>query len=97
VIILPAAVYGQNVMSEGSVRQWCKMFKDGPTNDEERSSWPSVVTDDLVLSFNQKICKSGRFTISELSCEFPNISCTVLYEIITDRLGYHNFCARWVH
>jgi hypothetical protein len=30
-------VYGQNVMSEGSVRQWCRMFKDGQTalHDEE--------------------------------------------------------------
>jgi hypothetical protein len=23
------AVYGQIVMSEGTVRQWCRMFKDG--------------------------------------------------------------------
>jgi hypothetical protein len=23
------AVYGQNVMSEGTVRQWCRMFEDG--------------------------------------------------------------------
>jgi hypothetical protein len=23
------AAYGQNVMSEGTVRQWCRMFKDG--------------------------------------------------------------------
>jgi hypothetical protein len=23
------AVYGQNVMSEGTVRQWCRIFKDG--------------------------------------------------------------------
>jgi hypothetical protein len=22
-------VYGQNVMNEGTVRQWCRMFKDG--------------------------------------------------------------------
>jgi hypothetical protein len=31
------AVYGQNVMTEGTVRQWCRMFKDGPTkvHDEE--------------------------------------------------------------
>jgi hypothetical protein len=30
-------VYGQNVMSEGTVRQWCRMLKDGRTNvhDEE--------------------------------------------------------------
>jgi hypothetical protein len=23
------AVYGQNIMSEGGVRQWCRMLKDG--------------------------------------------------------------------
>jgi hypothetical protein len=26
------AIYGQSVMSEGTVRQWCRMFKDGQTN-----------------------------------------------------------------
>jgi hypothetical protein len=97
-IIPPAAVYGQNVMSEGTVRQWCRMFKDGRTNvhDEERSGRPSAVSDWLVQSVNQKICERRRFTISELSCGFPHISRTVLYKIITDRLGYHKFCARWV-
>jgi hypothetical protein len=49
-IFPPSAVYGQNVMSEGTVRQWCRMFKDGRTNvhDEEQSDPPSVVSDDLV-------------------------------------------------
>jgi hypothetical protein len=42
---------------------------------------PFVVHDDLVQSVDQKICERWRFTISELSCEFPQISCTVLYEI----------------
>jgi hypothetical protein len=27
-----AAVYGQNIMSEGTVRQWRRMFKDGRAN-----------------------------------------------------------------
>jgi hypothetical protein len=33
------AVYDQNVMSEGTVRQWCRMFKDGQidVHDEEQS------------------------------------------------------------
>jgi transposase len=41
------AVYRQNVISEGFVRQWCRMFKDGRTNvhDEERSGRPSVVSE----------------------------------------------------
>jgi hypothetical protein len=51
----------------------------------------SVVSDELVQS------ERRRFTISELSCEFPQISRTLLYEIITVRLGYHHkFCARRV-
>jgi hypothetical protein len=59
------AVYGQNVTSEGTGRQWCRMFKDGRTNvhDEERSCRPSVVSDDL-QSVDQKI--------AELSCRFPH-------------------------
>jgi hypothetical protein len=51
---------------------------------------PSVVGDELVRS------ERWRFTILELSCEFPQISRTVLYETITVRLGFHRFCARWV-
>jgi hypothetical protein len=43
------------------------------------------VSDDLVQN------DRWRFTISELSCEFPQISRTVLYEIITATLGHHKF------
>jgi hypothetical protein len=53
------AVYSQNVMSERTARQWCKMFKAGRTNvhDEEQSGQPSVVSDDFVQSVDQKICE----------------------------------------
>jgi hypothetical protein len=44
--------------------------------------WPSVVSDDLVQSVDQNVCERQRFTISEFSCEFPQISRTLLYEII---------------
>jgi hypothetical protein len=50
----------------------------------------------LVQSVDQKICGRQSFTISELSCGFPQISRTFPYEIITVWLGYHKFCARWV-
>jgi hypothetical protein len=70
------AVYGQSIMSEGT----CRMFKDARTNiyDEERSGRPSVVSDDLVQSVEEKNCERRRFTISEVSCEFPQISRTLL-------------------
>jgi hypothetical protein len=34
---LCAAVYGQNVMNEGTVRQWCRIFKYGWTNVRDES------------------------------------------------------------
>jgi hypothetical protein len=70
----------------------------GRTNvhDEEQSGQPSVVSDDLVQSVDPKICGRRVFRILELSHEFPQISRTLLYDIITVRLGYCKFCARWV-
>jgi hypothetical protein len=70
------AVYGQNVMNEGNIREWCSMFKYG-----EVVSRPSVVSDDFVRSVDQKIFERRRFTISELSCELPQISRALVYEI----------------
>jgi transposase len=74
------AVWDQNVMREGTVRQWCRMFKDGWTDvhDEEQSGQPSVVSDGLVQSVEQRICERWHFTISGLLCEFPRISHTLL-------------------
>jgi hypothetical protein len=63
--------------------------------NSEVVGWPSVVSD-LVQIVDQKICDRRRFTISELSREFPQISYTVLYEIIIVRLGYDKFCTRWI-
>jgi hypothetical protein len=62
-----------------NVQRWAKKLYD-----EERSGRSSVVSDDLQ---NER----RRFTISELSREFPQISRTVLYQIIRYRLGYHKF------
>jgi hypothetical protein len=56
------------------------MFEDGPTDVHDE---------------DQKNCERRRFTVSELSREFPQISHT-LYKIITVRLGWHKFCTRWV-
>lgn len=92
------AVYGPNIISEGVVRQWVRLFKSGRTNihDDERSGRPSVASDDLVTKIDERVRESRRFTISELSEQFPQISRTVLYEVVTKQLGYHKFCARWI-
>ena len=49
-------VYGDNVMSDGRVRKWVRMFNGGRENvrDEARSGRPSLVKDDLVRKVNER-------------------------------------------
>jgi hypothetical protein len=58
-------VYIQNIMSEGSVRQWYRMFKDGRKNfhDEERNGWPSTVSDNLVKMLTKKFVKDSALEL----------------------------------
>jgi len=72
-------MYGDNAMSEGMVRKWVRMFNEGRENvhDEARSGRPSWVNDDLVRKVNETVRDDGRFTISDLSLNFPQISRTL--------------------
>lgn len=92
------AVYGENIMSDGMVRKWVRAFKDGRTNvhDEQRSGRPSVVNESLVQEVDNKVRENRRFTISSLRDDFPNVSRSVLYGIVTEHLNYRKLCARWV-
>ena len=79
-------VYGDNAMSDGMVRKWVRMFNEGRENvhDEARSGRPSLVSDDLVCKVNEKVRDDRRFTISDLSLHFPQISRTLLYDIVSN-------------
>ncbi|GBM61256.1 hypothetical protein AVEN_30558-1 [Araneus ventricosus] len=91
-------IYGEYAMTDGMVRKWVRQFNDGRTNvhDEARGGRPSVVNDGLVAKVNEKIRENSRFTIRMLCDEIPQISITVLHEIVTNRLNYLKLCSRWV-
>jgi len=78
-------MYGDNVMSDGMVREWVWMFNGGRENvhDEARSGSPSLVNDDLVHKANERVRDDRRFTISDLSLHFPQTSRTPLYDIVS--------------
>jgi len=78
-------VYGDNVMSDGMVRKWVRMFNEGRenVNDEARSGRPSLVNDDLVHKANERVHDNRSFTISDLSLHFPQNSRTLLYDIVS--------------
>jgi len=97
-------VYGDSVSSDGTVRKWVWMFNGGRENvhGEARSGRPSLVTDDLVCKVNERVRDDRRFTISDLSLHFPQISRTLLYDIVSSgehcrqphsiRRVYKNLC-----
>jgi transposase len=93
-----SCVYGDNVMSDSCVREWCRKFRDRRTDvhDEGGQERHSIVTDKLVQKVDQCLHGKRRFMISELCEEFPQTLRTTLYRIVTDILGYHKFCAWWV-
>ncbi|GBL71410.1 hypothetical protein AVEN_143506-1 [Araneus ventricosus] len=85
-------------MSEGMVRKWVRMLNEGRKNvhDEERSGRPTLTTEELVGHLDEKVLSNRRFTITDLSMNFQNISRSLLHEIATEHLHYKKLCSRWV-
>ncbi|GFU47556.1 uncharacterized protein TNCV_2442861 [Trichonephila clavipes] len=85
-------------MRDSKVRKWVRKFKDGRTNvpDEERSSRPSVITVDLMQTVEKEIRKNRRIMITTFPLEFPDVSRTVVYKIVTEDLDFKKLCSRWV-
>ena len=84
------AVYSEHVMKAVSVRKWCTMFRNGraDVHDAERSGQSSVITDALKQKVNRIIGGNRHFTISEVYEQCPDVSRTVVYEIVTEHLQY---------
>jgi len=78
-------VYGDNEMSDGMVKKWVRMFNEGRENmhDVARSGHPSLVNDDFVRKVNERVRNDSRFTISDLSLHFLQISRTLLYDTVS--------------
>ena len=74
------------------------MFINGRTDvhDAERSGRPSVITDALKQKVNGIIREYRHFTISEVYEQCPEVSRTVVCEIVTEHLQYRKIFARWL-
>jgi len=94
-------VYGDNEMSDGMVRKCVRMFNEGRENLHDEARSPSLVNVDFVRKVKERVRNDRRFTISDLSLHFPQISRTLLHDIVSSHLGrrrphsmrvYKNLC-----
>ena len=83
------AVYG-NVVNRQDVMKWCHEFCKGrnDVHDEQRSSRPSLISDDLLEETGGEILANRRVTIRELRHIIPEVSKTTIHEAVTEKLGY---------
>jgi len=91
-------VYGEHAMSSLMVWRWVRLFNEGHENvhDDLRSGRPSVVNGHLVHAVEEKIREKRRFTTTSLSLHFPQISQSILHEIVSNKLKFRKVCACWV-
>jgi hypothetical protein len=91
-------VYGQNVMSEGTVRQWCKMFKDGRANKCSwwRSKWSAICSEWQSCSkcWPKNLWKTALHNFRTLLWISTNFTHSPPWDY--HRLDYHKLCSRWV-
>ncbi|GFT94639.1 uncharacterized protein TNCV_1990661 [Trichonephila clavipes] len=85
-------------MSDSEVRKWVRKFKDCRTNvlDEERSGQLFVTSNNLMQAVETKIREIRRLTIPTFSLEFPDVSQSVVYKIVTKDLNFKELSFRWV-
>lgn len=72
--------------------EWCRTLEKGRTNvhhDEGGQERKTVVIDEIVERVEITIRESRRFTVSDQSLDFPKLPRSSLYDIVTQRLGYH--------
>jgi len=56
-------------------------------HNEARIGRPSLVNNDFVRKVNERVRDDRRFTISDLSLHFPQISRTLFYDIFSSHSG----------
>jgi hypothetical protein len=91
-------VYGEHAISDSMIRRWVRHFNEVRENVyyDPRSGRPSVVNKDLMRAMEEKIQENRRFTISSVSPHFPQISPSLLDEIVSEKLRFRKLCSRWV-
>jgi hypothetical protein len=90
------AVYG-DVMNQQNVMKWCREFFEGKTDvhDKQRSSRPSVISDDLQKIEGEIHANQCRM-IRELYHIIPKECKITIHEAVTEKLGYRKLFTHWV-
>ena len=93
--IIKWQVYGESCMDIKNIRKWCREFAFGLTEicDEKRSGRPSTCNE-TVTKVEETMHKNRWVSLDDLCVSIPEVTRTIIYRILTDKLQYWNVCAR---
>jgi hypothetical protein len=79
-------------------QKWCREFNAGRTDvhDEQRTRRLSLVNTALVEKVEENIRADRHVTINELYEMIPEMSKSLVHEIVKEKLEYCKLCAWWV-
>jgi len=79
-------VYGEHATSSSMLQRWVRLFNEGRENvyDDPWSDRSSVANEDLLRPVEEKVRENRRFTITQLSQHFPQISRSPLHKIVSE-------------
>ena len=80
-----------------SIRKWCREFEFGRTeiHDEKLSGRPSTCKE-TVAKVEESMRKDRRVSLDNLCASISEVSRTIIYRILGDKLQYRKVSARWV-
>ena len=90
--------FGEETMSQTSIFEWHKMFREGRENidDNERSGRPSTSQTDQNVEKVRKVLYGDRRLSVRMIGEDCNMPKSNVYRILTDELGMRKVCAKMV-
>ena len=82
-------VYGESCMDIKNIQKWCREFAFDRTeiHDEKPSGRPSTYNE-TVAKVEENMCKDRRVSLDDLCVSIPEVSRTIIYQILTDKLQY---------
>ena len=91
-------MYGEHCLSCQAIHNWVQKFSEGRTSieDEHRVGWPVEIATPATLQSVEDIIRADRRVTIDAVATAIGCSHGQAYNIMHERLGFHQVCSHWM-